>query len=195
MGRIGTFMITGCLAAYIVSSPSLAQERYPGGGSSPGAPSTIRETRRVEVVPAKQPGSPLASAPVGAEWVKVSDSFANAVFVDPSTIKRVPRTEKSEADEDIRTATEMLDFKLKTPDGPASYISVSEYDCKNRKARTKSGNAYAGQAGTGKILLAVTPSDWTRQPANSPGTPILTYVCSKALPPLPTPSKSARGPR
>jgi hypothetical protein len=71
----------------------------------------------------------------------------------------VPRTEKSEADEDIRTATQMLDFKLKTPDGPASYISVLEYDCKNRKIRTKSGNAYAGQAGTGKILHAVTPSD------------------------------------
>jgi hypothetical protein len=34
-------------------------------GSSPSAPSSIRETRRVVVVPAKQPGSPLASAPVG----------------------------------------------------------------------------------------------------------------------------------
>ena len=313
MWRIGAFMITGCLAAYIVPSPSLAQlspsptrpdsviipadrkteatmrsmeaqrpafeayqkcvaeyrrevdlhyaaadviqfrdqratmeaalkqdararERYPGGaeqliaaafaryksvggtaasvaevqpvptpcpppglslrqGSSPSAPSSIRETRRVVVVPVQQPGSPLASAPVGAEWAKVSDSFANTIYVDPSTIKRAPRTEKNEADEDIRTATQMLDFKIKTPDGPASYISVLEYDCKNRKTRTKSGNAYAGQAGTGKILHAVTPSDWTRQPANSPGTPMLTYVCSKVLPPLPMPSKSARDPR
>lgn len=124
-------------------------------------------------------GLPAIGTSGGARWSKISESFASTFYIDPSSIKKVPKTEKSEKDEDIRQATEMIDFKIKAPDGPASYVATGEYDCKSGKTRYRSGNAYAGPAGTGKILDAITPSDWSPQPPKSPAIPVLKYVCSK----------------
>jgi hypothetical protein len=124
-------------------------------------------------------GLPVIGTSNGAKWSKIDESFASTLYIDPSSIKKVPKTEKSEKDEDIRQATEMIDFKIKAADGPSSYISNGEYDCKSGKTRYRSGNAYAGPAGTGRILNAITPSDWSPQPSKSPAPLILKYVCSK----------------
>ena len=124
-------------------------------------------------------GLPVIGTSIGAKWSKIDESFASVIYIDPSSIKKVPKTEKSEKDEDIRQATEMIDFKIKAPDGPSSYISNGEYDCKSGKIRYRSGNAYAGPAGTGRILNAITPSDWSPQTPKSPAPPIVNYVCSK----------------
>ena len=156
-----------------------------------------QETRRSPAVPIQSTARvvpvPVSSVPIEVNWQQVGDSsFANTLYVDPATIQRVLKTEKSEADEDIRVATEMINFKIKAPDGPSSYISVIEFDCKNRKTRNRSGNAYSGPAGTGKILGAVTPSAWAPQSANSAPNPMFAYVCAKVLSPLPIPSKAVR---
>lgn len=124
-------------------------------------------------------GLPVIGTSDGARWSKINESFASTSYIDPSSIKKVPKTEKSGKDEDIRQATEMTDFKIKAPDGPASYIATGEYDCKSGKTRYRSGNAYAGPAGTGRVLNAITPSDWSPQPPKSPAIPVLNYVCSK----------------
>lgn len=124
-------------------------------------------------------GLPVIGTSIGAKWAKIDENFASTLYIDPSSIKKLPKTEKSEKDEDIRQATELTDFKIKAPDGPASYIATGEYDCKSGKTRYRSGNAYAGPAGTGRVLNAITPSDWSPQPPKSPAIPILKYVCSK----------------
>lgn len=131
--------------------------------------------------PSATQGIPVGGTSDGAIWSKISESSASVIYVDPSSIRKVPRTEKSDKDEDIRQATEMTDFKIKAPGGPSSYVATGEYDCKNGKIRYRSGNAYAGRAGTGRTLDAISPSGWSPQPPNSLGIPILKYVCSKDL--------------
>lgn len=116
--------------------------------------------------------------PDGAKWFRLDESFASVIYVDPTSIKKVPRTDRSDKDEDIRQATEMIDLKIKAPGGPSSYITTGEHDCKTGKTRYRSGNAYAGPTGSGRIINAITPSDWPPQPPKSPA-PVLRYVCSK----------------
>jgi len=163
--------------AHVQPGPKLPPHRAEQDRKSP-----IAASASVRPIPTASQTEPSANqGPARTGWAKISESFASVLYVDPSSIKKVPKTDRSEKDEDIRQATQMIDFKIKAPDGPASYISTGEYDCKSGKTRSRSGNAYAGQAGTGRILNAITPSDWPPQPPTSPGTPILKYVCSKDL--------------
>lgn len=131
----------------------------------------------------------LAAQPAAADWTKVGESFASILYVDDASVRRLPSPEKGNAEHDLRQAVEMIDFKLKAPDGPSSYISTGEYDCRNRRTRYSSGQAYAGSAGTGRVLYPVTPSDWTQLSANAPNPPAFDHVCAMKLgPERPSPS-------
>ena len=163
--------------------PTVRGERAPKSSIAARASATPLST-------GAQTDSGTNPGPERGKWFKISENFASILYVDPASIKKIPKTDKSEKDEDIRQAIEMIDFKVKAPDGPASYITTEEYDCTKGKTRSRSGSAYAEQAGSGRILNAITPSDWSVQAPNSPAAPILKYVCSKDLSlaaPKPTP--------
>jgi hypothetical protein len=89
----------------------------------------------------------LAAAPVGAEWVKVGENQGAVIYVDPTTLVHGEKYLGG-----FRRAWSMEDIKWPRSDGVASFRTLDDFDCKDKRRRTVFRVAYSGPMATGKVL-------------------------------------------
>jgi surface-adhesin protein E len=159
--------------AYVEPSPKLPADR---GGREQKLSVSARTSAAISATEVQSESGASQVAPI--KWVKVQENAANIQYIDPTTIRKNQKSEKSNKDEDIRQAWLLIDFKIKTPGSGASGKALVEYDCKNGKSRTIRGTAVSGQMGKGDVVLNYDASDWAYQPPNSIGGANLKFVCS-----------------
>ncbi len=88
----------------------------------------------------------LLPAAALADWVKVGETAAVALYMDRSSLRRT---------EDTWRVWEIQDLRAADPDGVRSRRYVNEYDCRNRMHRIGRMTSHAGPMLTGAQLFEV----------------------------------------
>ena len=113
----------------------------------------------------------LVAAPAWAGWVKVGETNAASLYIDPASITE---------DGQLRRVLEIRDLKQRNEIGAMSLRGLFEYDCKEGKSRNLSVSAHSEAMAGGKTLLSTSdPNSWNAvQPGTAVGS-ILKSVCAK----------------
>lgn len=113
----------------------------------------------------------IIAAPAWAGWVKVGETNASVLYIDPASITK---------DGHLRKVLEIRDLKQRNEIGAMSLRGLFEYDCKEGKSRNLSVSAHSESMAGGKTLLSTSdPNDWNAvQPGTAVGS-ILKSVCAK----------------
>ena len=95
----------------------------------------------------------LAATPAWAEWVKVSETYADWNYYDPTTIRKVGA---------VRRVWQMEDLKARSADGALSRRFLGEYNCKEDRWRILAFTFHAGPVAMGEILAnySTEPTKW-----------------------------------
>jgi hypothetical protein len=113
----------------------------------------------------------MVTAPAWAEWVKMGESNASVLYIDPATISK---------DGHLRKVWEIRDLKQRNEIGAMSLRGLFEYDCKAGKSRNLSVSAHSEPMAAGKTLLSTSdPNNWNAVPSGTAVGSILKSVCAK----------------
>ena len=113
----------------------------------------------------------LVAQPAIAQWVKVSVTDGQTVYVDPDTIKRIG---------EVSRALEMADLSHPGPNGARSMRILSEYDCQEQKSRMLQITAFSGAMGSGTIVgIENKPTEWSYTPPKTSAASLLQYACKR----------------
>lgn len=110
------------------------------------------------------------SGGVIAEWVKVSETEDEVVYIDPTTIRK---------DGNLRRVWELQDLKQRDKDGEMSRRAFIEYDCKEDRLRILSLSTHSKSMALGRVIFSESgTSPWDFVPPRTISAKRLKIVCS-----------------
>jgi len=113
----------------------------------------------------------VIAMPARAEWVKLREAGAATHYIDRTTIRM---------NGNLRTVSELKDFKERDPGGEMSLRFLSEYDCKEKRFRVRALTSHSEPMAGGEIVVSGDdPSQWVAVPPNTLGEAKLNFVCAK----------------